>query len=111
LAWLLPLGQCEDKTLLKISILDTPKQRRLILEGKLIGLWTAELKDVCGKIAVDPDDRELVTDVRNLSDIGEDGENFLFELMNDGAKFCSGVFTKHVLKQLARRARGLKANQ
>jgi hypothetical protein len=96
--------------LLKISILDTHEQRRLILEGKLIGPWIAELKDVRGKIALDPDDRELVTDVRNLSAIGE-GENVLFELMNDGAKFCSGVFAKHVLKQLARRARGLKANQ
>jgi len=70
---------------LKISILDTPSQRRLTLEGRLIAPWAAEL---------------------NLTAISEDGENALLELLREGIKFCSsGVFTKHVLKQLARSTR------
>ena len=34
------------------------------------------------------------------------GRNLVLELMNDGVKFRSdGVFTKHVLRQVARRMR------
>lgn len=91
--------------MLKISIFDTASQHRLVLEGKLIAPWVAELNSVCGKSAADPDDRELVIDVRNVTAISEDGENVLLKLMNQGAKFRCGVFTKHVLKQLARRTR------
>jgi anti-anti-sigma regulatory factor len=89
--------------MLKISIFDTASQRRLVLEGKLIAPWAAELMSVCGKSATGSDDRELVIDVRNVTAISEDGEHALIELMNKGAKFRCGVFTKHVLKQLARR--------
>jgi hypothetical protein len=92
--------------MLKISIMDKRRQRRLILEGKLIAPWTAEAKTACDRARADLDDRDLVVDVRNLTMIGQEGENLLLELMNDGAKFRSdGVFTKHVLKQLARRRR------
>jgi anti-anti-sigma regulatory factor len=91
--------------MLKISIFDTPRQRRLVLEGKLIALWAAELRSAYEKAAAGPDHRELVIDVRNLTAISEEGENVLLELMNKGVKFRCGVFTKHVLKQLARRTR------
>jgi hypothetical protein len=47
-----------------------------------------------------------VIDVRNVTVISEEGENALLELINSGAEFRSGVFTKHVLKQLVRRRRG-----
>ena len=44
--------------------------------------------------------------MKNLTMIGQEGETVLLELMNDGAKFRSdGVFTKHILRQLARRRR------
>jgi hypothetical protein len=38
--------------------------------------------------------------------ISEDGQNVLLELMKEGVKFrSSGVFTKHVIKQLAAKIR------
>jgi hypothetical protein len=38
--------------------------------------------------------------------ISEDGQNVLLELMKEGVKFrSSGVFTKHVIKQLAGKIR------
>jgi hypothetical protein len=50
--------------------------------------------------------RELVIDVKGLTAITEDGENVLLELMKEGARFRSaGVFTKQVLKGLARKIR------
>jgi hypothetical protein len=92
--------------MLKISIVDGRRQRRVILEGKLIAPWTAELKTACESARADLEGRDFILDVKNLTMIGQEGETVLLELMNDGAKFRSdGVFTKHILRQLARRRR------
>ena len=92
--------------MLKISILDTPKRRRLVVEGKLAGPWTAELRNECRKAAETANGRELLIDVRGVTEISEDGKCVLLELMNKGAKFrSSGVFTKQILKRLACRIR------
>lgn len=91
---------------MKISILDTPSQRRLLIEGKLIGPWATELARVWRQATVDLNDRALVIDVKGLTAITEDGENVLLELMKEGATFrSSGVFTKQVLKRMARKIR------
>jgi hypothetical protein len=89
--------------MLKISIIDSSKQRRLVLEGKLTGPWVAELR-TAGKAANEGlQDRKLVVDLRNVTFISEEGEAALSELMSNGAKFCcAGVLTKHVLQQLTR---------
>lgn len=90
----------------KISIVETRGRRRLILEGKLIQPWTAELESAWRNAAQQLEGRKLVIDLTNVTLINRDGEDALFELMRGGAKFCSGdVLTKHVLKQLARRCR------
>lgn len=92
--------------MLKISIVDGRSQRRVVLEGKLISPWTAELKPACDSARADLDGRDFIVDVKNLTMIGPEGETVLLELMNEGAKFRSdGVFTKHILRRLARRWR------
>jgi hypothetical protein len=92
--------------MLKISIIDSKTQRRLVVEGKLIAPWTAELQSAWLKATTDFDDRELVIDVKGLTAITEDGENVLMEMMKAGVRFrSSGVFTKQVLKRLARSIR------
>ena len=92
--------------MLKISIHDTPSHRRLVIEGKLIAPWAAELRRAWRNATADLNGRELVIDVKCLTAITEDGENVLLELMKEGARFRSaGVFTKHVLKRLARNIR------
>ena len=91
--------------MLKISTIESHAQRRLIVEGQLVGPWAAELKSTCEKARSDLRVRELVLDIKHLTAISQEGENVLLELLNDGIKFrCQGVFTKHVLKQLSRRA-------
>jgi hypothetical protein len=98
--------------MLKISVIDGRRQRRLILEGKLIVPWTAELKTACDRARADLDGREFVVDVKQLTAISQEGENLLLELMNGGVKFRSyGVFTKHILRQLARRSRAKMQEQ
>ena len=93
--------------MLKISIKDRQTRRLLVLEGKLIAPWTNELnKAACQDLVNHPAGRELVIDFREVTHISADGEEALYCLMVQGAKFRGGgVFTKQVLKQLAQRVR------
>jgi anti-anti-sigma regulatory factor len=92
--------------MLKITILDTPDRRRLVLEGKLVTPWAAELRNECLNAAAELRGRELVIELRNVTRISEDGKNVLLELMKEGVRFRSlGGFTKNVMKQLARKSR------
>ena len=90
----------------KISIVESPGQRRLVLEGKLISPWTTEVETAWRNATADLDGRKLIVDLTNITLISPDGEKTLAQLMRDGAKFCcAGVLTRHVLRQLARRRR------
>jgi hypothetical protein len=93
--------------MLKISVIESRRQRRLILEGKLMPPWAAELKAACDRARTDLEGRDFVVDLKHLTAISQEGENLLLELMIDGVEFrSSGVFTQHILKQLARKRRG-----
>ena len=88
----------------KISIVETQNQRRLVLEGKLVPPWTAEVETAWRGAVEQLQGRKLIIDLKNVTLINRDGENTLLRLMEDGAKFsCKDVLTKHVLKELARR--------
>jgi hypothetical protein len=104
LASVLPYGEWEE-AVLKISLIDSPRQRRLIAEGKLIAPWAAELKNACQQASVDLRGRELIVEMKQITMISQEGENLILELITGGIKLrCGGVFTKHVVKQLTRRA-------
>jgi anti-anti-sigma regulatory factor len=90
----------------KISIVDTPARRKLVVEGKLSEPWVDELRTTCRNAGRDLDGRKLVIDLSSLTVISREGEDVIFDLMKQGAKFsCCGVLTKHVLKRVARRCR------
>ncbi len=91
--------------MLKISLIDSARQRRLVVEGKLVAPWAAELRNACQEARADLGDRELVIEMKHITTIGQEAQNVIVDLLNRGIKFrCNGVFTKHVLKQLTRRA-------
>ncbi len=90
--------------MLKISVIDSRTECRLVLEGKLIAPWVGELRTAWKTANEEMEGRTLVVDLRNITFISQEGEKALSELMTAGAKFrCSGVLTKHMLKQLARK--------
>lgn len=92
--------------MLKISIVDTPTQRKLVLEGKLIEPWLAELLQTWSEATQNLGGRKLVVDLRNVILISPEGENALLALMTEGATFvCHEILTRHVLQQLKRRCR------
>jgi hypothetical protein len=91
--------------MLKISLVDNARQRRVIVEGKLIAPWAAELRSACEKARADLRGRELVVEMKHISTISQEGESLLLDLINGGIRFrCQGVFTKQVVKELTRRA-------
>ena len=90
----------------RISIVDTPVQRRLVVEGKLSDPWVAELCTTGRSAMRALEGRRLVIDLSGLTLISREGEDAIVDLMKQGAKFsCAGVLTRHVLKRLARRCR------
>ena len=91
--------------MLKISFLDNARQRRVIVEGKLIAPWAAELRNACEEARTDLLGRDLIIEMKHLTAISQEGENVILELINEGFKFrCHGVFTKQLMKRLTRRA-------
>ena len=92
--------------MLKISVVEGRKQRRLEVEGRLVAPWSDELKAACEKAGSGLDGRELVIDLKNLTRISQQGEDLLLELMKQGVR-CRGygVFTNEILKLVARRLR------
>jgi hypothetical protein len=90
--------------MLRISLVDGARRRRLILEGKLVAPWAVELRRACEEAKADLRDRELVVEMKHVTTISQEGENVIVDLLSGGIRFrCEGVFTKHVLKQLTRR--------
>jgi hypothetical protein len=90
--------------MLKISLVDNARQRRVIVEGKLIAPWTAELRNACQEARADLRGRELVIEMKHITTISQEGENVILELINERIRFrCHGLFAKHVVKELTRR--------
>jgi hypothetical protein len=90
--------------MLKISIVDGQRQRRIIVEGALIARWTDELVTACEKARIDLQSRALVLNLRGLTTISQDGANLLLQLMRDKIKLQCGVYVRELLRQLARDA-------
>jgi len=85
--------------MLKISLVDNARQRRVIVEGKLIAPWTAEARNACQEARADLRGRELVIEMQHLTTSSQEGENVIIELINEGIRLrCYGVFTKQVVK-------------
>ena len=91
--------------MLKISVVESPRRCRLVVEGILVEPWVAELLREYTKAKEHLDGRELVVDVTNLTAISAAGEDAILELMDDRARFQCGIFAKEVLKKLASKRR------
>ena len=69
--------------MLKISIVDSGRERRLMLEGKLIAPWTTELQRAYDEARRSLLGREIGIDLKNLTVISQEGENLLAALMKE----------------------------
>jgi hypothetical protein len=90
--------------MLKISIVDSGAERRLVLEGALVPPSLMDLRTAWLRASAGKQGRKIVLVFRNVTQVSAEGEAALWELMNRGVRFSSGaVPTKHVLRQLIRK--------
>jgi hypothetical protein len=88
----------------RISTIETERERRLVVEGTLVHPWVDELRKTWTETGNSLHGSNVVIDLTNVTVISREGENAIFELMKEGAKFsCGGVLTRHLLKELAHR--------
>jgi hypothetical protein len=96
--------------MLKISIVDSGAERRLVLEGALIPPTLMDLRTAWLRACAGRQGRRIVLVFRNVTQISAEGEAALWELMNRGVRFSSGaVPTRHGLQQLVRKNRPMES--
>ena len=90
----------------RISVVESDGQQKLVLEGTLVHPWTSEVEKAWRGVAGDASHPKPIIDLQNVTAINRDGEETLYKLMSQGARFrCVDVFTRDVLKRLARKIR------
>ena len=94
--------------MLKITVVEGARWRRLIVEGKLIAPWAAEVATAYQTAKADLQNRELIVDLRSLTAISSEGEDVLLQLMREKVTILRGLYVKEVLRQLGRKRRGLR---
>ena len=95
--------------MLKISIVASPTQRRLALDGALIDQWLSELRAAWMGTSIRKRGRRIVLDYNNVTLISADGEAILWEL-NRGARSSPGeIPSKHILHRNTRKKRAQRA--
>jgi hypothetical protein len=88
--------------MLKISIVDSPRQRRMVVEGALVPPWTQEFSNAYENARASLEGRQLVIDVKGLTAISTEGRNLLLELQRARIKLRCGVYVTEVLRRGAR---------
>jgi len=86
---------------LKITINETPTERRWILQGRLVGPWVGELRTCWKKTHRDHGGQTCIVDLNDVTFIDKGGERLLRTMSKGGAQFiATGIYIKHVLEQL-----------
>ena len=71
----------------RISTIDMQRERRLVVEGTLVRPWVEELRKTCIDAGSSPVAQKVVIDLTNVTVISREGEDAIFELMKEGAKW------------------------
>jgi hypothetical protein len=96
---------CAEGIMLKITATNSGNQKTLVLEGKLVEPWVTELEKSWVEVQRARGAQNVLIDLKDVTVISPLGEDLLFQIMSEGAKFncCRGVLTRQVVKQLKRR--------
>ena len=91
--------------MLRITVVENQRVRRVIVEGRLTAPWASELAGACQTAEAGLQNRKLIVDLRNVNAISPEGEDVLLDLIRRKVKFVCGVYTKEIVRQLVRRTR------
>ena len=86
--------------MLKITITETPAERRWVVQGRLVGPWVSELRATWRRWGR-RDKRTCIFDLNDVTFIDKSGERLLRAMSKKGAQLTArGLYVKHVLEQL-----------
>jgi anti-anti-sigma regulatory factor len=89
---------------LRITVNETPTEKRWILQGCLVGLWVSELRRAWKETQRTDNNRKCVVDLNDVTSIDKNGERLLRAMSKQGAQFiATGIYIKHVLQQRCER--------
>ena len=90
--------------MLRITVHETPTEKRWILQGRLVGLWVSELRRAWEETHRTDSNRKCVVDLNDVTSIDKNGERLLRVMSKHGAQFiATGIYIKHVLQQRCER--------
>jgi anti-anti-sigma regulatory factor len=85
---------------LRITVNETPTEKRWILQGRLIGPWVGELRRIWKRPRRNHGGRTCIVDLSDVTFIDNRGERLLRTMSKEGAQFiATGIYIKHVLQQ------------
>lgn len=89
--------------MLRITVVENQRVRRVVVEGRLIAPWASELAGACQAAEAALENRKLIVDLRNVNAISPEGEDVLLDLIRRKVKLVCGVYTREIVRQLLRR--------
>jgi hypothetical protein len=86
---------------LKITMTETPAERRWVVQGRLVGPWVSELRTTWKRTHTNHDRRACIVDLNDVTFIDKGGERLLRALAKRGAQLvATGVYIEHVLEEV-----------
>jgi len=94
--------------MLKITIVDTPTERRIVLSGKLMGPWIEELQRVWQQSRSEPGARQLFVDLNDVIHIEESANSLLVEMISGGTELAAkGLLNSWLIQALKKGKRNV----
>jgi ABC-type transporter Mla MlaB component len=92
--------------LLKISILDSSQEKKIVLEGKFTEPWISEVAKVWNREQGYLNGRNCVVDLTDVTDIDPCGMAILSGMIRDGVKIITnGLLTSYLVETLRQKVR------
>ncbi len=87
--------------MLKITMTETPTERKWIVQGRLVGPWVNELRTTWKRTHGSRDERACIIDLNDVTFIDKSGERLLRAMSKKGAQLIArGIYVTHMLEQL-----------
>lgn len=87
--------------MLKITIIDTPTEERIVLAGKLLGPWIKELQKTWDGARLRLGNRKLILDLNDVVHIEEEANSLLIEMLKEGTELvATGLLNQWVIQAL-----------
>jgi hypothetical protein len=95
----LPLQTSGNPSMLKITIVDTPTEQRIVLIGKLAGPWVGELQRVWEGSRERLGNQRRVVDLNDVTLIDHSADGMLATMMKEGAELVGNSMVNQWLIQ------------